>query len=366
MMKEKQNNLFTIIFLAGILLMFSAVNLIIDVLFFSGNAGKLWAEEKEEIAAGTTAEKYEKFFASHIVNKEKYEKIRDNTEYFLGKRERSGLWIGKNGYYFEQHLAEDYSEDIINRSLEFLKLAAEKYHAQIMLVPTADGIWPNKLPLYAFALDQKEYLNRVQQTIGDEYYTDVLGALERRRNEDIFYKTDSHWTQLGAYYGYYAWWRTSGKLLPYHYDPSHMKMVKEEIVGNYEKGLSTGAKKDYLKVFTEAEKKTVSVVYDGYLTGTGYFREDFLDRNNPGGYILGDGYGLVEVTTGYERAGTLLVIRDSFANNLVPLLAPHYGKIYLVDPQYAENAEELIEKYADEKTDVLLLYSVPGFLEQFK
>ena len=68
----------------------------------------------------------------------------------------------------------------------------------------------------------------------------------------------------------------------------------------------------------------------------------------------------VKISTPTETNHTLLVLKDSYANSLVPFLAPHYRKIIMVDPRYYYgDLEELIQ--VENVQEVLYLYNANTF-----
>ena len=72
----------------------------------------------------------------------------------------------------------------------------------VAMIPTAAEIWRDQLPEGAESMDQWAYLEQVKET--GAIYVDVGGLLAEHSDEAIFYRTDHHWTSLGAYYGYAA------------------------------------------------------------------------------------------------------------------------------------------------------------------
>lgn len=70
----------------------------------------------------------------------------------------------------------------------------------------------------------------------------------------------------------------------------------------------------------------------------------------------------------YNPGKTLFVIKDSYANSLIPLLTAHYENIYVVDLRYFNGKLfQLMEQYEPEQgMDVLVLYDCIHFLEDFK
>ena len=83
---------------------------------------------------------------------------------------------------------------------------------------------------------------------------------------------------------------------------------------------------------------------------------------------MDDNHAFVEIDTSYRNGKTLFVIKDSYANSLIPLLTPHYEKIYMVDLRYYNGRlYDFMEKYQPENgMDVLVLYNCIHFLEEFQ
>jgi hypothetical protein len=79
----------------------------------------------------------------------------------------------------------------------------------------------------------------------------------------------------------------------------------------------------------------------------------FLNGNHP----------LVKITTNVKNSKRLLIIKDSYANSLVPFLTSHYSEIYLVDPRYYyEDIGKLVNE--NKINDMLIVYNVNTFLEK--
>ena len=70
----------------------------------------------------------------------------------------------------------------------------------------------------------------MKESVGEEHYIDVYSALQEHAGELIYYRTDHHWTSLGAYYGFLAWADNMGKF-PYPYNTAGMKTVSEDFQG---------------------------------------------------------------------------------------------------------------------------------------
>ena len=77
------------------------------------------------------------------------------------------------------------------------------------LIPTSTAIWSDRLPKGAPTADQKAIIDTLYNAV-QTHTVDLYGALEAHKDEDIYYRTDHHWTSLGAYYGYEALMQAMG------------------------------------------------------------------------------------------------------------------------------------------------------------
>lgn len=128
-----------------------------------------------------------------------------------------------------------------------------RWDAKVMLVPTADNILTDKLPAFAPHYDEMRLLAKVKESVGEEHYIDVYSALQEHAGEPIYYRTDHHWTSLGAYYGFLAWADSMGKF-PYPYNTAGMKTVSEDFQGTLQSRINVAWTKDRIQYFPETEK----------------------------------------------------------------------------------------------------------------
>lgn len=368
-MKEKQNDLFTIGVAAAIILIFSMVDFFAQISpFFAKYDTEPTAAPEftlQRFLSGEYAQEYEKYARENFRNHEKWEKLLLDFRILLGKRDVNGVYLGEENTYFEQRLAADYTEKLQRDSLDYLEKLAEELGAKVMLVPTSDEIWENRLPSYAGFYDQKRYLDEAGKRVDEENWIDLYSVLLEHADEEIYYRTDPHWTSLGACYGYYTWWQVSGKPIPYYYNPSKMVTVTDSFCGSLQMRSGRSVPAEQLQVFSETLRIQPTVQSDGGVLQTGFYRKEALESENPYEYFVGKECGLTVIQTGYERMRSLLVIGDSYANCMLPLLAPHYQTVYLVNPRlYDGSPADAAHKYGqDGKLEILILCSVPGMIE---
>lgn len=249
----------------------------------------------------------------------------------------------------------------------FPEKLVNRWDAKVMLVPTADNILTDKLPAFAPCYDETRLLAKVKESVGEEHYIDVYSALQEHAGEPIYYRTDHHWTSLGAYYGFLAWADSMGKF-PYPYNTAGMKTVSEDFQGTLQSRINVAWTKDRIQYFPETEKKPVTVTYDFADTADSLYAPEYLKTKNQYGFFLNDNHAFIEIHTGYNAGKTLFVIKDSYANSMIPLLTAHYETIYVVDLRYFNGKLfQFMEQYEPEQgMDVLVLYDCIHFLEDFK
>ena len=371
-MSEKKNDLFTIAIVAAILMIFSTTDLLTKLgILEKDNITEPELElslSKDDLWNGRFFEKYEEWEQETFFNRTKWSEIVRNTRLTLGRRELNGIYLGKRGRYFEKHAGEDYPLNVMERALEDLKEISEERNALIMLIPTSDEVWKEDLPGYADSFDQSAFLGRVRDTVGEEAFIDLYASLKAHEGERLYYSTDPHWTSLGAYYGYLTWRRQAGNKLPVYYDPGKLVSVKEDFVGKYAEKTGLEMQEESILTFGETYRRSLSVLVDGEESPEEFYHDEKLDSAEPLEYFLGNDFRVAEITTGRDRKESLVVIGDSYANSMLPLLAPHYRKIYVI---YAESfgadwkrALGMFEGRED--LEYLLLQSVPDYLELYR
>ena len=252
------------------------------------------------------------------------------------------------------------------KKIALLERLVWEWDAMVMLVPTADNILTDKLPAYAPYYDQTRLLRQVKSQVGPEHYVDVYSVLREHAGEEIYYRTDHHWTSLGAYYGYLAWAEKVGKE-PFAYQISNMVTVSEDFLGTLHSRINLDWRKDSIQYFRETDQQSVQVVYDLQNQKDSCYEPAYLETKNQYGFFLDDNHAFIEIGTDYRNGKTLFVIKDSYANCFVPLLLPYYEKIYVLDLRYFNGRLfRFMESYEPEEgMDVLVLYNCIHFLEDF-
>lgn len=370
-MDEKRNAIVTIAFAAAVILVFTVADFFHGSRVYSETENRVLAQRPkfsaQEVFFGSYTSDYEEYVTDQFVGRDKWIYIKSMTDIALQKKELGGVYLGKDDYLIEQHLPQDYTETMEAKKLELLERLVQEWDATVMLVPTADNILTDKLPANAVFYDETALLERVAALAQDGRYVDVYAALRERDQKEIYYRTDHHWTSLGAYYGYLAWAEAVGEE-PYMYDLAQMVTASESFLGTLHSKINLSHTPDRIQYFSETVQKPVRITYDFQRTTDSFYEESYLETKNQYGFFLDDNHAFVQIATPYRSGKTLFVIKDSYANCLIPLLAPHYETINVLDLRYYNGRLfSLMEEYQPkEGMDVLVLYNCVHFLEDFQ
>ena len=171
-------------------------------------------------------------------------------------------------------------------------------------------------------------------------YVDAYTILSQHTDEYIYFRTDHHWTHLGAYYAYNAlgeavgftpesldnfetgqWENFLGSLYTYiaNYPQSSVLKQNPDTVLYY---------KPYVDCTTYYYSDTT--LSDGALMGT-VCRVPETESNKYLTFMGGD-HPVTIVTTATDGP-CILVIKESYGNALISWLTNHYSKIILIDPR---------------------------------
>ena len=194
----------------------------------------------------------------------------------------------------------------------------------------------------------------------------VFDALSAHKKEYIYFRTDHHWTQLGAYYGYQEYCKSMG----YSTRPlsNYQKMDFPEFYGTFyffmNRPESLKGHPDQVTAY-QGSMNTMK-----YTDSKGNLQEgklindasQMLPGNKYNCFMLGD-HGYVEIhNEGAPRKKSILVLKDSYGNAFVPLLAQDYRDVYVVDYRhYQGNASSLIQEKGIE--EILFLNNIMGIGE---
>lgn len=317
-----------------------------------------------QLTSGKFADGYETYVNDQFFLRDWWITLRAASQRILGNTKENGVFLGKNGYLMEDFTAP--SQERLNRTVNAMADFAAR-HSELpqyaLIAPNAVNILSDKLPALAAATDQNPYLDATASALekAGVTFVDVRDTLSQHKEDNIYYHTDHHWTTQGAYFAYLQLAKVLGinsSSIPYDKLP-----VSKSFQGTLSaKSGFRASKKEEMDVFLPRDEVPSSVVnyVDEQKKTASFYDTSQLETRDKYAMFFGGNHSKVVITTPTEENRTLLIIKDSYANSLVPFLAPFYRKIVLVDPRYFyDDLEELIQ--VEEIQEVLYLYNANTF-----
>lgn len=268
---------------------------------------------------------------------------------------------------------EGFNEYYCDKYISVVNHAAETYADQGIRVvsaapPQAIGVLiePDYLENLQCA-DQADAMTYFNENLSDQvYFVDTVSLLRDHNDEYIYFRTDHHWTALGAYYVYEAiceqldmepaalddfeFWDQGRFIGSLYYKAPKTKALKDDIVYAYNPigNLNTRIYQDGTSgfehtVLTDMSKSNANSKYMTFLAGD---------------------HPLVRIINNdLPDAGNVLVIKDSFGNAMAPFFTQNYHTVYVVDYRYySKNLSTLVNSF--EIDDIIFLPNVSDIQTQ--
>ena len=310
-----------------------------------------------DFISGKFSDELEQYLTDQVPLRDDWVTLKTYMELAVGKRESGGVYIGKDKYLMDKFTA--YSKKQLAANAAALaelqkKLAAEGISMDTILVPVAAQVLTDKLPAYAPTADYAAILQVLTDAGVDT--VDVFSALAAHSGENIYYRTDHHWTSLGAYYAYCAWRGVA---------PNADDWTQEILCNNFRgttwnkvplptvpaEEITAWYKHEYRAVsYNGGEYETNSIYERKYLSGSDQYAV-FLNSNQAQTVISGSG-----------KSGKLLLIKDSYGNTFSQFPVEDYAEVHVIDLRFFKGD---VTEYAKENgiTDALVLYGVQNFVK---
>ena len=218
----------------------------------------------------------------------------------------------------------------------------------------------DKLPGHVPLRDQRADIEALGSRLSGVRFLDVSPALAAHSGEELYYRTDHHWTSLGAFYAFQAMAEGMGITPVQDYD---IYTVSTTFEGTLSSRSGSHSAKDPVQIYVPKTSVDCCATYpDSGKTTASLYSRDALNDKDHYTVFFGGNHPRVDIDTTAGTGRNLLIFKDSYANCLVPFLTPYYDRIILIDPRYYyESADSLVT--SEKITDVLFLYNINTFHE---
>lgn len=281
-----------------------------------------------------------------------------------GQNRISDVYVSENGMI---ELFSEYDEGKIDKVTEEYNLLASK-HKNVafysLIIPTACGIYYSDLPIVMTVVDQQKLIDDIYFKLDNTIQTlDAYNPLFSARDDYIYFRTDSSWTEYGAYTVYNKVIKKMG-FSPLKLASYDMEYADRKFYGDlYEKTYYNGTNPDMINIMKNKNGSFVtgfSAWSEGQeFTSTSiYYTPALNNKNKLDIFLGGNSFDKYRIRTTNTKAPKLLIIKGDYANLFVPFLTPHYSEITMIDPDLLgdKSIEEAVD--IDSFDQVLMLYDI--------
>nr|WP_317326172.1 DHHW family protein [uncultured Flavonifractor sp.] len=330
------------------------------------NLAQMPALSAKSLLSGSFMKDFETYTTDQFVGRDAWIGLKSSTERALGKKENNNVYFCDQDTLITRFDQPDAGR--VSENLNYVNTFVEHVDIPVIfsLIPTQASIWADRLPAGAPNASQTALLDQAKAAVPGATWADLYTPLMAHKDEAIFYRTDHHWTSLGAYYGYTGLASALG-FTPVPLDTYTETVRSTEFYGTvFSSSGVRWVKPDTITTYVPDTGITVtSHTYDS--TGKPVevprplYDTSFLSVKDKYSMFLGGNQSLGVVKTPNADKPKLLVIRDSYADTVVPFLTPHFSEIHLLDLRYYKlSIADYIQQNGIDQA--LVLYSAPNFV----
>lgn len=319
----------------------------------------------KRVMKGKFQKKYELYLSDQFLARDLWIKLETASERAFGKTESNGVYFGKNGYLLEKYTEKDFDAKSVDKNIDalvkFVKQASKTADIKVMMVPSKTYTLDCYLPAFAETYNEELFYSKLDKKLPDSVIVPVYDILYKHREEYVFYRTDHHWTTMGAWYGYITYLQSCGKSIKDAEKKKKFKEVSDSFLGTTHSKVNMYTKKDVISIYEP--ENNMKVIYNlGEKTENTFYQMKYIKEKDKYSIFFGGNQAVLEISGGKKNNRTLLLVKDSFANCIVPFLAEDYEKVVVADMRHLNvDLSVLLNKF--KPTDVLVLYNTIQFMQ---
>lgn len=323
----------------------------------------------DNLLSHTYAEEAESFVTDHFPFRAKWVWVKSAMEQMRLQQENNGIYKGKDGYLFEKFEAPDHNK--VQQYTAAVKRFADKNaeaKTTFLLAPTSVGLYNERLPWLAPVYSQAEVNQTIAEDVGNSLtFINGFNVLAPHAAEDIYYRTDHHWTTYGAYLAYVAYAKSMG-WQPLSQSEFEIETVSDSFLGSYHtRSQFIGVAPDSIQMYKPVHDVSTKMhIVDTGETLTSMYDSSYLEKKDKYSYFLGSVHALMKITSQLDpkviKQEKLLVIKDSYAHSVIPFLTQHVPEIHVIDIRYYNGSISEYMAQNDIK-DVLMLFNTATFVD---
>ena len=363
---SKKYSIFITVLFCAFLFGFGIAHFILPDRDFSEQENRYLSQFKaptaDTLRSGKFMEDFEDYITDQFPLRDRWIQLKALSERTLGKQENNGVYFGTDGQTLFAQFNRPSEEDLAQR-VGYVNTLADNVDVPVYfsIIPDKSWAWADRLPANAPNVDDGWISVTAGSLVSPRvHYIELYTALTG--NED-FYRTDHHWTTIGASQGYLALARAmNGSAATLEYE---FTLVSDSFYGTTWSACGAGwiePDKMYICVPEGGENGKITVTRhpEGAPIEGSLYDLSKLELKDKYSMFLGGNQPLCVIRNPDGQNGRLLIIRDSYSDSLAPFLALDYQEIHLFDLRYNNMS---LKRYVEDNgiDQVLVLYSVSNF-----
>ncbi len=236
--------------------------------------------------------------------------------------------VGMMTEYPTNNMVEDYTQ-AVNLIGNTAPVGVGVYN---ILIPTSAEFYG---PIGAY-VDQTEFIKAVYGGLSERIMPiNAVRALDAHANENIYFKTDHHWTQRGAYYTYKEFMQVKGEEVP---------MLEDFDVscGSFVGSLADFTKGTYGEQILRSNPDTIEKFLPFRYTNGASYSDMYMKKPispleavypNVNSYLafIGGDTPMAVFTSNAGNGKKILILKESFGNAFATWALNNYSEVYVVD-----------------------------------
>lgn len=330
----------------------------------------------ESFLSGQFGTDFEKYLSDHMTGRNFFVGLNAYANLVQGLNGVSGKYLCSDGYIINEPLNQ--YDNRLDENTEIIKTFADSVDVPVTmtLVPSTGYIMEDKLPSNHLPYKDDEYFARMESAFNDSgvSFVNLLEPFQTytANGDQLYYKTDHHWTSLGAYRAYQLICQSMG-LEATPEDQFNIESYPDFYGTTYSGSAYWFTAPDNIELWENKNHTEDSItveITEGQTTteSDSLFYKEHLSEDDKYPVYLDGNQPFERITNKNAPEGKLIVIKDSFAHCLVPFLADNYSEIVMVDLRYykasvsdlikTENADQVLIAYGIDNlaTDTDLLW----------
>lgn len=318
----------------------------------------------DKVLDGTFGTEFESYFADQFPARSFWVGLNAYYNLDTGNNGANGVYSCGDGYLINKPVSTDNKlEKNVNAIVKFKN--SINVPVTVMFAPSTGYVTDDVLPAVHDKYNDDTYFEQISSALNANgiSFVDLRKTFKDAYADgnQLYYKTDHHWTTLGAYTAY-------EKLCEqFNITPAPKEKFDIKTYGGfYGTTYSTSGfwftQPDSIQIWDNPENTGENIkvkISEGTNTeeyGSMYFY-NHLEEDDKYPVFIDGNHALTEITNTNAKGGTVLLVKDSFSHSLAPFLAENYSKIILVDMRYYKmSISQIVEQEKPEQ--VVFLYGI--------